>query len=108
VELFGLPGNIFDNCKNIHQNINPDDALVKCEGFEQFRKIEVERDSVLFAMLSGLVEQTIRCRRLDVASTFREAFLAKVYKLGAKWVKYEYNRVIDLFDQALEGRLTLD
>jgi hypothetical protein len=92
----------------MHHNLNPDDALVKCEGFEQFRKIEVERDSVLFAMLSGLVEQTIRCRRLDVANTFREAFLAKVYKLGAKRVKYEYNRVIDLFDQALEGRLTFD
>jgi hypothetical protein len=62
-------------------------------------------------MLSGMLEQTIRCRRLDVASTFRDAFLEKVGKLkvGAmKEAQVEYNRVMDLFNQALEGRLTLD
>jgi hypothetical protein len=94
------------------QHLSPDDALVQCEGFEQFRQIEVEvEDPVLFAILNGLLEQTIRCRRLDVANTFRENFLAKVYelKVGAmRGAQNEYNQIMDLFDQALEGRLTLE
>jgi hypothetical protein len=81
------------------------------ERFEQFRKIETYGgDPVLFAMLNGMIEQTIRCRHLDVANTFRETFVRNVYKLKveAEKVQDEYNRVIELFDQALEGRLTLD
>jgi hypothetical protein len=82
------------------------------EGFVKFRRIEcVEGDPVLFAILNGMLEQTIRCRRLDVANTFREAFLAKVNKSKVEVMKgdqNEYNRVINLFNQALEGRLTLE
>jgi hypothetical protein len=85
----------FDNCKNMHQNLDSDDVLVQCEGFEKFSKIEVEGDSVLFAMLSGLLEQTIRCRRLDVANTFNETLVRKVYKLKVE-VQHEHNRLIYL------------
>jgi hypothetical protein len=82
------------------------------EGFVKFRRIEwVKGDPVLFAILNGMLEQTIRCRRLDVANTFREAFLAKIDKLISSGIgssqQSDYTRIKDIFDLALEGRLTL-
>jgi hypothetical protein len=80
----------------------------------QLRRIEVEGDPVLFAMLSGLLEQTIRCRRLDVASSFSEAFITHVHKLKSSVTALPYpdsraiDRLIELFSLALEGRLDLE
>jgi hypothetical protein len=93
------------------RDLNAVDAIVKCEGLVQSRQIEVVGgDSVLFAMLSGLLEQTIRCRSLDVANTFRETFVAKVYQLIKRPSSQQSADALikDLFDQAVEGRLTLD
>jgi hypothetical protein len=96
----------------MQEGLNTADFLVQSEGFRQFRRIQVEGgDPVLFAMLNGLLEQTIRCRSLDVANTFKETFLAKVVQLKggkAETVQSKYSTIMDLFDQALQGRLTLD
>jgi hypothetical protein len=103
--------NCFDNYKNMSEALDATDFLVQNESFVQFRRTGLEGgDPVLFATLNGLLEQTIRCRSLDVASTFRESFFAKVRQLKARTpeVQGEYTRIMDLFDQALEGRLTLD
>jgi hypothetical protein len=95
----------------MQEALKPTDFLVQSEGFVQFRRLEVEEDPVLFSILNGMLEQTIRCRRLDVANTFREAFLAKVKlissaKPGSQ--QTDYTRIMGLFNQALEGRLSLE
>jgi hypothetical protein len=80
------------------------------EGFTSCRKIEVENDPVLFSILTGMFEQTIRCRHLDVARAFRDAFIAKVDAVepscGAS-VSEQFQEIADLLRTALEGKLQL-
>jgi hypothetical protein len=96
--------NLFDN-KNM-QATTP--LYLAEEGFTSYRKVEVDNDPLLFAILTGMFEQTIRCRHLDVARAFRDAFIAKVDAVepscGAS-DREQFQGIADLFCRALEGKL---